>query len=398
MNDNLRTMPTFCHISELDELGYANLHHMIAASKPLTLWAPSTVLLSHPDCRVPPKDFLRYLKARQIRIVAREPWIISRRFRDQECKWEGARWTVGVDEAIRSIYEEDLNEPDPTKRRVVNAPDEKGWERAEQYVEENPHCREELERILADEDLAKASIPPGTLQTARREATSRPDRAVLAVLRDAHNHGQALKDANADYPFLLREQDRRFPRLIAEVFQDAPQGARPSPVQPDFRDMSELTGQLLDVLARIKKDGTRLPKFLGSESHEQLAAWMAGVCEQIKAVPEGMEDFDIQSVLAEEIRSGRFHESRSIELRRMLRSPEARLPGAELSLALGTLLLTGAADFNAISFGGMGVAFAVGKAMGLVPGDFNGPQWPFLYANGRKAGPRARRRMLKQLT
>lgn len=103
MTDHPRILPTFCHISELDKLSYANLHHMIAASKPLTLWAPSTVLLSDPQCRVTPKEFLHYVEAGQIRIIAREPWIISRRFRDQVVSWDGARWTVGVDDAIRSI-------------------------------------------------------------------------------------------------------------------------------------------------------------------------------------------------------------------------------------------------------------------------------------------------------
>lgn len=47
-------LPTFCHVSELGALGYGNLHRMLAMSRPLNLWAPSSVLLRDPGCRVTP--------------------------------------------------------------------------------------------------------------------------------------------------------------------------------------------------------------------------------------------------------------------------------------------------------------------------------------------------------
>jgi hypothetical protein len=57
------TFRSFCHINEYGEKGYRHLHRMIAASSPLVLWAPSSVLLYDDRyCRVSPADFVDFVE------------------------------------------------------------------------------------------------------------------------------------------------------------------------------------------------------------------------------------------------------------------------------------------------------------------------------------------------
>ncbi|GHG38657.1 MULTISPECIES: hypothetical protein [Amycolatopsis] len=67
---------TFCHIGEYGEAGYRNLHRMVVSSDPLVLWAPSSTLLS--ASQVEPRQFVRLVDDRHVRVIAREPWLLSR--------------------------------------------------------------------------------------------------------------------------------------------------------------------------------------------------------------------------------------------------------------------------------------------------------------------------------
>lgn len=61
---------TFCHISEYNEFGYANLHRLVAGSKPLVLWAPSSAMF-RAHSSVPVDDFLTLLSEGLVRIAGR---------------------------------------------------------------------------------------------------------------------------------------------------------------------------------------------------------------------------------------------------------------------------------------------------------------------------------------
>jgi len=157
-DDVSAVLPTFCHISELGPLGYGNLHRMLAMSRPLNLWAPSSVLLRDPGCKVTPEDFIRYVRNGSIRIVARKKWLTESRKRDKH-PWTGARWDPYVDGEIRSILEEDEAQGQPrAQRRVVAAGPEQGWSRAQEYVENNPDAARDWEAVLRLDD---SLIPPG---------------------------------------------------------------------------------------------------------------------------------------------------------------------------------------------------------------------------------------------
>ena len=387
-------LPTFCHISELGAFGYANLHRMVAASDPLYLWAPSSVLLRDKGCRVPPKDFLRYLDQGHIKIVARHPWLTDRRFRDHH-PWEGAQWDPAIDDRIRWIYENDEAEPDAAKRRVVAAPDARGYERAEEFLDEHPKSLNKWIRVIESQAAADV-VPAGTLQAARREADTDPRRGVLLLLSTAHNHGQAMRDVDAEVPFLLRTQDPQFLNLIARMYAAPSQSLPRSAVRRKRRvhaDLVELTQRLFSTLERIETDHSSLDKFVGTEGHRDLVAWVAGICEQVKYSEPGSVDLDVRTALLEELQHGTFHESGRVELKRLVRSAEAPKTTAEFGLALASVLQHERLGVFSVAVSGFAIVLAVAKRMGLVRGNFTGEQWPFLYATGHEATRRRQKRI-----
>ncbi|MEU5046959.1 hypothetical protein [Streptomyces griseorubiginosus] len=365
---------------------------MLAASKPLTLWAPSSALLQDRDCRITPADFVEHVEKGHIRIVARRKWLIDREARDTH-PWAGARWDASVDGAIRSIMEDDLSIRDRSLRRVVAAEEEQGWEFAEAAVEEDREGTAEWERLLASGE-AEQVIPPGTLETARRFGGDDPRRQVIAVLRDAYNHGHAVRESDAEIPFLMRRTDRAFITRIAAMSCPPPvphlnasartDGETPAPV-----NLAEVTGQLLDVLRSIETNRTDIGKFVGTPEHSALVAWMAAVCERVKSQGVAAANMDVAGELAGQLAQAGFPGLALSELGRHWTTGEATsvaVASLDLWLTLSPFT-TGSPGINDL-LGLLTSAFPVGhglcKRMGLVPGLFDGPQWPFLYA-GKKA-------------
>jgi hypothetical protein len=389
-----RTLPTFCHISELGELGYQNLRRMIALSSPLYLWAPSSVLLRNPRSTVPPDEFLRYLEQGYIRIIARHEWPTDPRFRNRH-PWGGAAWDGDIDGRIRAIYEEDVSTPSAGDQRVLSAGAATGHLKAEEYLEEHPGSVRAWGQIL-NGPLAEQEIPPGTLEAARREAEKDLRSAALLLLSIAHNHGQAMREAGADVPILLRTQDSKFLDLVARLYASTNQPTSRRAVVKQARvhqDFAELTGRLIATLEQIETDKTRLDKFMGSPGHDDLAAWVAAICDRVKTAEPGSIDLEVRTTLLEELRRGRFHETRPVEFRRLLRSVETPQLAVDFGLALAGLLGHERFGIGGLGVSAFAVAHAISRRMGWIPGDFTGEQWPFLYATGHEARPRSVRRM-----
>lgn len=392
---------TFCHISDLGVTGYGDLHRMIAVSSPLNLWAPSSALLRDPACRVTPSQFVKYVEDGHIRIVARRRWIIDREARDTH-PWDGARWDPEVDGALRALMEEDLSVPERRARRVVVAEDERGWDLAREAVETDREGTEAWERLLAS-DEAESSIPPGTLERARRSGAGDPRRQVVAVLRDAYNHGDALTESDADISFLMRRTDREFISRIATMPCAAGPGAAPvtdtsAAVSPD---LAEVTGQLLDALRRIERDRTDIGKFVGSPQHAALVSWVAALCERIKREGVDAANTDMARELFSQVEQGGFPGLSLSTVRRHATSLEAlgaALGGVDLWYALSPLVSgsAGAKDLLSLLAATFPVGHGLCKRMGWVPGLFDGPEWPFLYA-GTEATRRSKRALLKRL-
>lgn len=386
--------PTFCHISEYNEAGYRILHRMLAMSEPLILWAPTNAGLEHEQCRIPPPKFIRYVEEGRIRVFGREPWLTSQVFRDNH-PFAGSRWTESFDGELKKICEQDSSRP-LRQRRVVAAAPEGGWVWAAEYLADHPDQVAKWKR-LAHSKSATLKVPAGTLQAAFKYAEDDPFRLAQAILRDAYNHGQAIKLSGAEVPFLLTATDRRFLDVLGKTADPARPARRNSPAAPARPEpprvdhtSAELAAQLLEVLrlldigssgARRHKD---LDEFLGGDGHQELVTWLSRMCAQLKERDARNLDKAVIDALRADLGQADFAKP----LRDMIRRPAAASIGA---VGLASAVIGFAIDpTGPLSIGGLfASAFPVARelfrSLGYVPASFTGPQWPFLYSYGSAA-------------
>jgi hypothetical protein len=402
--------PTFCHIGEYDKSGYRMLHRMLAMSQPLILWAPTSPQLEHEQCRIPPQAFLRYVEAGRIRVLAREQWLTSKTFRDSR-PFPGARWTESFDGELKKLCEQDASKP-VEQRRVVAAPPEDGWTWAENHLDDDPGQVARWNR-LARSKTAASKIPAGTLQAAFRHAGDDPVELAKAILRDAYNHGQAIRLSGAEVPFLLSATDRRFLDVLGKTASPSRRAASrsrgtmaqagPAEPLPIDETSAELAAQLLDVLQLldIGAPGTRrskdLDKFLRGDGHQNLVAWLSRMCSLLKQTDARNLDNAVITALQADLSGGEL----ARPLRDMIRQPVATSVGA---IGVATTVMTYAIDpTGALSTTGFltaAVQAAMGlfRALGYVPVSFTGPQWPFLYTYGSPAKKRQMAHLLNVLS
>ena len=404
--------PTFCHIGEYNDYGYHILHRMLAVSQPLILWAPTSPLLESGQCRISPKNFLRHVHERRIRVFAREQWLTSPRFRDGYAFPE-ARWTEGFDGALKKMCEDDASRP-IEERRVVAAPPEGGWQWAEEYLAEHPNQVAKWNRMARSKN-APSNIPAGTLQAAFRYADDDPFRLAQAILRDAYNHGQAIRLSGAQAPFWLSPTDRAFATVLRDTAlsgqRSADQGrsgrsrtVQAAPMESPSADetSAESASQLLNILRLLdigapslhrSKD---LDEFLRSDGRQEMVAWLSRICSQLKTTEAGNLDRAVISALRAELDRSEF----SKPMREMIRHPAATSVGA---VGLVTTVLGAAIDPGGpLSIAGLfASAFSIAQglfsSLGYIPADYTGPQWPFLYAYGSPATKRNMTRLLNVL-
>lgn len=405
--------PTFCHIGEYDEYGYQILHRMLAVSAPLILWAPTSPLLETAQCRIPPRNFLRHVEEGRIRVFAREQWLASRHFRDSH-PFPGARWSESFDGVLKEMCEEDASRPLP-QRRVVAAPPEDGWQWAEEYLADHPGQVGKWSRIARGK-AAASKIPAGTLQAAFKYAGDDSFRLAQAILRDAYNHGQAIRLSGAEAPFWLSPADRMFLEVLRNT---ADRGSYTGDRGRSNQTMTASTGlpehppidetgaemaaqlvtvlRLLDVGSPSLHRSKDLDEFLRGEGRREMVAWLSGMCGQLKATGARNLDRAVVSALRADLDRAGF----SRPLRQMIRQPATTAVGA---VGLMTTVMGYAIDpIGPLSIAGLfAAAFPVARelfrSLGYVPADYTGPQWPFLYAYGSQATKRNVTRLLNILS
>ncbi|MFG2824865.1 hypothetical protein ACGFX4_36230 [Kitasatospora sp. NPDC048365] len=381
--------PTFCHISELGAAGYADLHAMVAVSRPLNLWAPSSVLLSSPECRITPGEFVGLVDAGHIRVVAREEWLVDRGFRDNR-PWSGARWEPEVDSALKTIMEDDLAEPDVRRRRVLAVGPESGRASAERMLAADPVQLRYWTEMLGSAEADRV-IPAGVLENARRRGGTDLEKQAVEIVRDAWNHGDAMVECGADIPFLMRAEDRAFADLLARVPTLPHQAGGPVPGEEQaVRErpaqevpLAEVTGQMLEALRRVEMDRTDIVAFTRSAGHAALVAWFAAICARIRADGVADTDVDVRAELVRQLTQDGFPGLSLDALRRptMTEGVESVTLGIDLqqllsgTAGIGTFLTMSAATFSV----GRGLA----RRLGWVPGMYRGDEWPYLYAGKR---------------
>ncbi|MET9226391.1 hypothetical protein [Lentzea sp. NPDC003310] len=381
---------TFCHISEYGEAGYANLHRMIATSSPLVLWAPSSRLLGSPECRVTEREFVSLVERGTVRIIGREWWLTDRASRDGH-SWEGAAWTPPVDDAIRAMALQDAGLP-RNSRRVLIAEDERGdtWGRA--YVAQNPA----LAALLRDTLLAPNAthhFPVGVVEKAQRLSED-PVELAEQITRDAYNHDAAIAQAGSRTPFLLERRESRFNELLRSV-RDASDVEFPAPVPAAAlspSDMAELTSEVLKVLAHLENGSTTgVAKFVKGDGHRLLATWMRNSCESIGRTSATSVRGEVIARLQQEFESNRLENSWP----RTFGTPDSMIGSIGTSAGVTEAVVSELTVYGAVGLAAG--AYAIGKSLaqrlGYVAVPYAGPQWPFLYAFGRRASGRRHARL-----
>ncbi|HEX5200768.1 MAG TPA: hypothetical protein VFW27_12615 [Actinoplanes sp.] len=380
---------TFCHISDYKAAGYANLHRLIAGSKPVVLWAPSSVLFrEHSSVFV--EDFLHLLEDGQVRIVGREQWLLDRAYREMRArKWDAAAWDDEIDGAIHRTYIHDLHVP-AADRRVIIAADEPGQAWAEQTLSADPGQIAFWQEVLGRPNV-EDYVPGGTLEAINRERMD-PEAATLRILRDARNHGQAVNDADAEAPFLLSRTDTRFLDILTAGRSG---NAGPPTEQPArFASTDALAEQLLTVLARLDeyRDHPSLPKFIAGDGHRELIEWLVTYKLMIQhgsTIDDNALMRDLARKLGQARRSGfgKAFDGRFARLMTLVGAVATTGAAVQLAQDQSPLNILGVAC-EAITLGG-----AAAAAYGLVAGSYGGPQWPYLFSNGTKPSRRSRRAM-----
>lgn len=381
---------TFCHISEYGEAGYANLHRMIATSSPLVLWAPSSKLLSSPDCRLTEREFVTLVDRGTVRIIGRKQWLTDRASRDSH-PWEGASWTPLIDDAIRAIALRDAGLPEDA-RRVVIAEKEGGDTWAPAHVGEHPELVALIYEALLAPD-AELHFPVGVVETANRYAGD-PVGLAERIVRDAYNHDAAIAQSGTRTPFLLARRESRFNELLESVREasDIQFSNGAATTELSRSDLAELTSEVLKVLTHLENERKNsVGRFVQSDGHQLLATWMKHSCESLGRTEAASVRGEVFARLQQEFESGKLENSL-----------------AEIFWKKDSFVGSGAAvagfidavDSELSIIGALGLAagaYTVGKGLaqrlGFAAAPYSGPQWAFIYAFGRRASGRRRARL-----
>ncbi len=392
------TFPTFCHLSQYGDWGYRSLARMLTISDPLILWAPSSASLRSTESSITADEFLHFVKNGKIHVVAREEWLEGPGYRNPD-RWPGAGWDPEIDGLLRDLRDEDRQKA-LSARRVTAAPPETGYAWATDYFKEHPEEISKWVRRIKSRN-APRYLPSETLNAARTVLHD-PTKAVVRVLRDAHNHGVAYRNSEADAPFLLDGTDRRFIKVLSTVPASASTPSAtvgPRLADSDALQVGELVTQLVEILERLDVHAGRpmehrdLKDFMEGEGHAELAAWMKRLCNHVKEHPTREIDDYVVDLLRQELRDSRLHGLLS-SLRYKKDDFAVGLSGAVTSI-IG-MIADPLGPANVI--GAVVTAYPVGKGLireiGYAPAAFEGPQWPFLYTYGR----RARKRDISRIT
>jgi hypothetical protein len=388
--------PTFCHIDQYGDAGYNSIPQMLAMSRPLNLWAPTGIRFFMPGSRVTAKEFVTYVEDGYVRVLGREPWLLDSTFRKPR-RWPESEWFAEFDGPIKQICEEDQHRP-PGERRVLACPPETGWDWADEYLATRS---EELGRWSRLSKLRSGhTLIPSQI---RDRALAHGEDTYLAarqILRDAHNHGQALADSGAEVPFLLSATDVKYLNVIAttpdasNVVPTFTRSALGNPAKPLTAITAQLIEllQVLDIHAPSNRDGRRLSKFVRGDGHKLLVSWIANVCRLMRDINPSTIDGTILTLLRDDL--GRAEMTGPIN--ELIRRKDEGAVGLVGIVSMIAGLMTDPIGVATIA-GVLAQVYPVGKGLsrqlGFAPANFTGEQWPFLYTYSRRANRKSLKRM-----
>ncbi len=301
--------PTFFHINDYDEAGYAILPRLIAISYPLVLWAPSGQLLEkcyhdkENACSISPEQFIKLIEECHVQIIGREEWF-NKNERSKH-PWPGAYWLDGFDDRIQAILRERRDAPlEQQSVRIVEREDGPTW--AENYLNSKPS--KVLNTIT--QLIKEQKVPEGVRQMSLRFLEQEKEReAVKTVLRDLRNHVRAITLARAKVPFFSNNDADFFRRIEAE-------GTIPE-IKKEMVISVEMGQAIIELVDRLTKPErvTGLEGFIGTSLHQELASWFSRATDEAHNIlPKDFKQF-LDERLWEHASKGRLSERLTRRLR-----------------------------------------------------------------------------------
>jgi hypothetical protein len=304
---NAMVFPTFYHINDYGELGYANLSRYIATSDPLVLWAPSGRLLEEcynkKICPISPKSFIELVEKNHIHIIGRE-WWFHKASREQQLSkranpWKYAQWLDSFDGPIEIILRERQSSSLP-ESSVRLAPPEDGEAWAKGYLERKGE--DVIDKVVKLIEASK--VPQGQIEKAQRALKNGGrEEAVKAVLGDLRNHVEAKNHAKAKVPF-LSQKDTDFFRLLET------EGTIVELIKKEIvigAEMGRAIEHLVDQLGE-PHHLLDLTHFVDNILHKELASWFSRATDVANAIlPQDLNLF-LKDRLWEHAAKGRLSE------------------------------------------------------------------------------------------
>ncbi|MHA6621011.1 hypothetical protein [Pseudonocardia sp. DLS-67] len=425
MIDEAVGLSSFCHISEYatDQPGeftidgYDSLHRMASVSAPLNLWSPSSAFIRRPSCRLSSSEFLDLLRRGYIRVYGRKGWIGNSEKRQELARrWSGATWDDEIDGGILQQHLiEDIEQVPISRRGVIIAPEERGYDKAEEMLAENPDLVGQL--YGAFENPADRRIPIGTRETVVRDLRDYRHGDVPAefavaktILRDAQNHADAMTLCDATAPFLLSADDTEFLNFLGQLrapvvypgYAAAPDALqRGAELQARLGELTRQVISLLGELDQIRSEHGELAEdrsitaWVGSEGHSLVMNWLSGLCLTIgTAEDEDSSGAVIDSLVDAVSRGGRWN----IRSLRRLAQLEASTVDAVEVLSIVTLGNVGPFGMSDVGVEDLPRGGGLPEKLGWIRREYSGPQWPYLYIFGDRASRTRRRALLAKLS
>jgi hypothetical protein len=284
-------MKLFCHISEFqgDEptapfTGANLLPVMLFLSERLSLCSPSEPQFQEAfrskNSTLAPQDILDLVRERRIQIIGRKKWLTLPSSRESS-KWRFAPWRDDFDIPVAEMGLQDEKLP-RVNQRVVFAPDERGWDWADNQIR-----KATTGMRIARARLDEGRLPPGfaekatrvTPETLKPEVREKVEEAaqqagislpeavqIRSVLRDARNHEDALEISGCDLPVEPSKHAEAIPAIV---------GRRTPHINRDISlPSNERLSEVLKLLAGLSRprNAKQVHALLGRMDRQELIA------------------------------------------------------------------------------------------------------------------------------
>jgi|WetSurMetagenome_2_1015567.scaffolds.fasta_scaffold201642_2 hypothetical protein len=391
-------MEIFSHINELGEQGWESLRTLVLTCPKVALWSPSAAYLESFRGKNPllpnKEELLWYIRQGHIQFRARKWWIFNEELRKQH-KWEYAKWNDSYDGELLDIWKEDQHAGRTnTTARVVAIDDEVGKDWAKSLVE---HENINLKKLT--EKVKKNALLVGYREKALRSNSM--EEMAISLLRDAKNHADVFVKSGAD-----RNLGTPADRNLMSVFTDSVKNMsyRPYSVISKSSNPKKLVEAIEYILETLSKAGK--PAKTQEESFERMKALLASKKELSNfrdwvITADSFSQTINKEHLNEELLNDIILDIEKGIIRKKFLEYLVPRNKYEIAVFIASILLnvyyivTGdPVSPLKISLIPLSRLWGVLQLLGWVPDDYNGVNWPFYLAEGKRNISRVRREAL----